>query len=223
MVLVEAGSAPGARGARLGGRVAAALLLASSIVPGSVEAHERFVKHRLKVPLHDEYFLQGPGPLGINPDLAHIALTVFAILVAFMILWYLRQPLEEIVERRIARQLGGGAQRFVHQLATFLTDRPVRAKWFQVLREWCVILFLRSPGLVLMYSATNDSLVMPSYPLDPASADIFKFIQVGLAILILTQTALPLFGAMTLRTWIHLFRWGWRVALHAQHVMYAAA
>jgi len=27
-----------------------------------------------------------------------------------------------------------------------------------------------APGLVLMYSATNDSLVMPSYPLDPASA-----------------------------------------------------
>src|SRR5207237_9931817 len=110
------------------------------------------------------------------------AATVFTILVACMLIWYLRQPIGEIIERRIVRRLGGPAQQIVHQLATFLTDKPVRAKWFQVLREWCVILFLRSPGLVLMYSATNDSLVMPSYPLDPASAEIFKFIQVGLAI-----------------------------------------
>src|SRR5260370_1888116 len=60
-----------------------------------------------------------------------------------------------------------------------------------------------------MYSATNDSLVMPSYPLEPTSAIYFKYIQVVLAILMLTQTALPLAGAMVVGTWIYLWRWGW--------------
>jgi len=208
--------------ARLAGGLAPASLLASLLVASSAGAHERFIKHRLKVPLHDEFFLQGPGPMGINPDLVRIAMTVFAILVAFMLIWYLRQPIDAIIQRRIVRRLGGTAQQIVHQLANFLMDKPVRAKWFQVLREWCVILFLRSPGLVLMYSATNDSLVMPSYPLDPASAEIFKFVQVGLAILILTQTALPLCGAAIFGTWIYLFRWGWMVAVDAMPVLTVA-
>jgi len=210
------------RAVEWGARLAPALLLGSVLVPGSAGAHERFIKHRLKVPLHDEFFLQGPGPMGINPDLVRIAMTVFAILVAFMLIWYLRQPIDAIIQRRIVRRLGGTAQQIVHQLANFLMDKPVRAKWFQVLREWCVILFLRSPGLVLMYSATNDSLVMPSYPLDPASAEIFKFVQVGLAILILTQTALPLCGAAIFGTWIYLFRWGWMVAVDAMPVLTVA-
>src|SRR5438552_14947284 len=63
---------------------------------------------------------------------------------------------------------------------------------------------------------------MPSYPLDPASADIFKFIQVGLAILILTQTALPLCGAAIFGTWLYLFRWGWMVAIDAMPVLTVA-
>ena len=222
MVLRRGASVAAEWRARPAVALAATLLLASLLAPSSASAHERFIKHRLKVPLHDEFFLQGPGPMGIHPDLVRIATTVFVILVALMLLWYLRQPLEEIVQRRIVRRLGAPAQRIVHQLATFLTDKPVRAKWFQVLREWCVILFLRSPGLVLMYSATNDSLVMPSYPLDPASAEIFKFIQVGLAVLILTQTALPLCGAMIFGTWIYLFRWGWMVAVDAMPVLTVA-
>src|SRR3989454_140612 len=222
MVLTRGASVAAEWRARPAVALAATLLLASLLAPSSASAHERFIKHRLKVPLHDEFFLQGPGRMGIHPDLVRIATTVFVILVAFMLLWYLREPIAEIVDRRIVRRLGGTVQQIVHQLANFLTDKPVRSRWFQVLREWCVILFLRSPGLVLMYSATNDSLVMPSYPLDPASAEIFKFIQVGLAILILTQTALPLCGAMIIGTWIYLFRWGWMVAIDAMPVLTVA-
>jgi uncharacterized membrane protein YphA (DoxX/SURF4 family) len=73
-----------------------------------------------------------------------------------------------------------------------------------------------------MYSATNDSLVMPSYPLDPASAGFFKFAQVFLAILILTQTALPLCGAMLVGTWLYLFRWGWMISVDALPVLAVA-
>ena len=190
---------------------------------GVVYAHERFVKHNLRYPLHNEFFGRWPGkPLGLHPDMMMIALRVAGILGAFFAVWFLRRTLTEIIERSLLRRIGGSIQHWGHKLACFLTDRPVRGKLFHALGEWAVILFLRSPGLVLMYSATNDSLVMPSYPLDPASASIFKFAQVGLAILILTQTWLPLCGAMIVGTWLYLFRWGWMVAVDAVPVLTVA-
>jgi len=190
---------------------------------GVVYAHERFVKHNLRYPLHLEFFGRWPDkPLGLHPDMMLIALRVAGILGAFFAIWFLRRTLTEIVERSLLRRIGGSIQHWGHKLACFLTDRPVRGKLFHALGEWAVILFLRSPGLVLMYSATNDSLVMPSYPLDPASASIFKFAQVGLAILILTQTWLPLCGAMIVGTWLYLFRWGWMVAVDAVPVLTVA-
>lgn len=190
---------------------------------GVVYAHERFVKHNLRYPLHNEFFGRWPDkPLGLHPDMMLIALRVAGILGAFFAIWFLRRTLTEIVERSLLRRIGGSIQHWGHKLACFLTDRPVRGKLFHALGEWAVILFLRSPGLVLMYSATNDSLVMPSYPLDPASASIFKFAQVGLAILILTQTWLPLCGAMIVGTWLYLFRWGWMVAVDAVPVLTVA-
>src|SRR5438105_13600683 len=95
-------------------------------------------------------------------------------------------------------------------------------RWFHTVGEWAVVFFLRSPALVLMYSATNDSMVMPSYPLEPTSAIYFKYIQVFLAILMLTQTALPLAGALVIGTWIYLWRWGWMVAADAIPVVTVA-
>lgn len=209
-----------ARGPRYSARATFLLFLFASSV---VYAHERFVKHNLRYPLHYEFFGRWPDkPLGLHPDMMMIAVRVSGILGAFFAIWFLRRTLTEIVERSLLRRVGGSIQHWGHKLACFLTDRPVRGKLFHALGEWAVILFLRSPGLVLMYSATNDSLVMPSYPLDPASASIFKFAQVGLAILILTQTWLPLCGAMIVGTWLYLFRWGWMVAVDAVPVLTVA-
>jgi len=200
------------------------LLLFGSILlgPAAALAHERFVKHNLKYPLHYEFFARWPGgPLGLHPDMVKIASRVATVLAAFFVVWFVRRPVTELIERRLLR-IGGPAQRALHKLACFLTDRPVRGPIFHALGEWAVIAFLRSPGLVLMYSATNDSLVMPSFPLDPASAQVFKFLQVALAILILTQTWLPLCGAMVVGTWLYLFRWGWMVAIDAVPVLTVA-
>ncbi len=208
------------KGPRFSGRATFLLFLFASSV---VYAHERFVKHNLRYPLHLEFFGRWPNtPLGLHPDMMLIALRVAGILGAFFAIWFLRRTLTEIIERSLLRRVGGRLQQAGHKLACYLTDRPVRGKLFHALGEWAVILFLRSPGLVLMYSATNDSLVMPSYPLDPASASIFKFAQVGLAILILTQTWLPLCGAMIFGTWLYLFRWGWMVAVDAVPVLTVA-
>src|SRR5260370_12422920 len=56
---------------------------------------------------------------------------------------------------------------------------------------------------------------MVGYALERVSGIYFKFIQVVLAILMLTQTALPLAGAMVVGTWIYLWRWGWMVVADA--------
>ena len=195
------------------------LLLGSAVA----YAHERFIKHDLKHPLDQHFFIQGPvGFLGVNPNIWRIAANLSVILSAFFIIWFFRQALTEAVLFRLLGMLRGKAQSTLHALACFLTDRPVRRRWFATVGEWVVILFMRSPGLVLMYSASNDSLVMPSFPLDPTSAAFFKFAQVGLALLILTQTLLPLCGALILGTYVYLNRWGVMVAVDAMPVVSVA-
>jgi hypothetical protein len=152
-----------------------------SLSPPVAQAHERFVLHRLKVPLQNDFFTRS---LMQNPDMSRIGVNVALVLLAFLVIWMFRFPLQEFVEERILGRFGGATQRVGHSIACFLTDSPVRHKLFHLAGEWAVIMLLRSPGLVLMYSATTDSLVMPSFPLDPGSATIFKFTQAGVAILI---------------------------------------
>jgi hypothetical protein len=198
-------------------------LSALMLTPSTVYAHERFIKHNLRWPIKTEYFLRTPNAfLGINPNMLTIATTSAILLTVFLVIFFFRRNLDVFVEHRLLARLHGPAQRFVHHAANFLMDQPVRMRWFHTVGEWAVILFLRSPALVLMYSATNDSLVMPSYPLEPSSAIYFKFAQVALAILILTQTALPLVGALVIGTWLYLFRWGWMVAADALPVVTVA-
>jgi len=203
-------------------RFVLALGLGVLLAPVPVGAHERFVKHDLKKHLHDAFFRQQAGMhFGMDPNMIQIGLLVTFVLAAFFVFFFLREGLDEFLRYRILARLRGSVQRSVHTLACFIMDKPVRTGWFYALGEWSVIMFLRSPALVLMYSATNDSLVMPSYPLEPTSAVIFKFIQVLLAILILTQTMLPLCGALVIGTWFYLFRWGPFVAIDAIPVVTA--
>lgn len=203
-------------------RAAAITLLVLAHLGAPAYAHERFVKHKLLHPLDNAFFLQGPWLFGVHPNILRVGLNVSFVLCAFLLAWLLRQPLEQLVRGAILRHVSGRPQRFLHHVLCFLTDRPVKNAGFYSLGQWAVILFLRSPGLVLMYSAANDALVMPSYPLEPPSADFFRFVQVALAILILTQTLLPLCGAILVGTWIYLFRWGPLVAMDAIPVLTVA-
>lgn len=201
------------------------LLMTTAILalPAAIYAHERFVRHDLKFPLNEAYFGRHPGAfLGMQPDMMRIATICFAVLLAFLIIFFFRRDIDIYVQHRVLTSLRGPVQRGLNHFANFLTDEPVRLRWFHAIGEWAVVLFLRSPALVLMYSATNDSLVMPSYPLEPTSANFFKFFQVFLAILMLTQTALPLAGALVIGTWIYLWRWGWMVAADAIPVVTVA-
>jgi uncharacterized membrane protein YphA (DoxX/SURF4 family) len=203
-------------------RVGLGIGLPIVLLPGVVAAHERFVKHDLKQHLHDAFFLQQAGkPFGMDPNMIQVGLLVTLVLAAFFVCFFLRESLDEFIRYKILARLRGGVQRAVHNLACFVMDKPVRSGWFYAVGEWSVVMFLRSPALVLMYSATNDSLVMPSYPLEPTSALYFKFIQVLLAIMILTQTMLPLCGALVIGTWFYLFRWGPFVAIDAIPVVTA--
>jgi uncharacterized membrane protein YphA (DoxX/SURF4 family) len=203
-------------------RIALAIALAVALTPVTIGAHERFVKHELLNHLKDAFFMQQTGmPFGMDPNMIQVGLLVTLVLAAFFVFYFLREGLDEILRYKILAALKGGFQRGVHTLSCFVMDKPVRTKWFYTLGEWSVIFFMRSPALVLMYSATNDSLVMPSYPLEPSSAVIFKFLQVFLAILILTQSVLPLAGALVIGTWFYTFRWGPLVAIDAIPVVTA--
>ena len=144
------------------------------LVQGVASAHERFIRHVLKSPLKAEFFLRQPGsPLGMDPNLLQMGVLVTLGLTAFLMVWFMRETIDHFVRYRILSNLRGRVQRLVHYVAAFVTDKPVRLGWFYAIGEWAVIMFLRSPALVLMYSATNDSLVMPSYPLEPHSAELF--------------------------------------------------
>jgi uncharacterized membrane protein YphA (DoxX/SURF4 family) len=202
--------------------LASLVALVAVFVPALVWAHERFVRHQLKQPLHDEFFRRYPDEfLGMHPSMLRTGVNAAVALGAFLALWLVRRPLDEAVERAVA-VFGGKIQRFVHELACFVTDRPVRSAAFHAVGQWAVIMFLRVPGLVLMYSAANNSLVMPSYPLDPRTEFFFKMVQAVLAVLILTQTLLPLCGALVVGTWIYLNRWGWMVAVDALPILSVA-
>jgi uncharacterized membrane protein YphA (DoxX/SURF4 family) len=193
------------------------------LAPSLASAHERFIRHDLKHRMQDWFFGRDPnGMLGMNPNMLHIGILVTVLLAVLLAIWFLRESLDEIVRYKILARLRGGVQRTLHNLAAFITDKPVRVGWFYSLGEWSVIMFLRAPALVIMFSATNDSLVMPSYPLEPSSAIYFKFLQALLAILILTQTLLPLCGALIVGTWLYLFRWGPFVAVDALPVVTVA-
>lgn len=204
--------------------LAAALAAVSFLllIPATSSAHERFVKHDMKKPLQNWFFEQQDGKiLGMDPNMVQVGLLVSLVLTAFLFIWFLREDLDEFIRYKVLTRLGGTPQRLLHNLACYIMDKPVRSAWFYAIGEWSVIMFLRSPALVLMFSATNDALVMPSYPLEPSSAIYFKFLQVALAVLILTQTMLPLAGAMVIGTWFYLFRWGPFVAIDALPVVTA--
>lgn len=206
-------------------RTAAVLSSLLLLLSAVAYAHERFIKHDLKHPLDPKFFIQGNYPgwiLGVNPNIWRIGINVAVVLTAFLVIWLFRMSIAEFILFKVLGVLRGNAQRSLHNLACYLTDRPVRRKWFSTFGEWIIIVFMRSPGLVLMYSAANDSLVMPSFPLDPTSAAFFKFAQVALALLILTQTLLPLCGAMIIGTYIYLNRWGMMVAVDATPVVSVA-
>ncbi|MGE3536318.1 MAG: hypothetical protein AB7N91_02650 [Candidatus Tectimicrobiota bacterium] len=187
------------------------------VLPGMAWAHERFIPHELIVPLQRDFFRR------LDPNMLSIALRVAFVMAAMLFIWFLRDPLDKLVENRLLRNLRGKAKEWVHLLACYVTDKPVEHPWYRTLGAWVVILFMRCPALVLMYSATNDSLVMPSYPLEPSTATLFKYAQVIMAMGIITQTALPLGGATIFGTFVYLlYAFDWKVAVDVLPVLTVA-
>lgn len=178
------------------------------LLPDLALAHERFIPHELLQPLHRDYFRR------LDPNMINIALRVALLMALMLFVWFLRDPLDDFIENRVLRKLRGKPKAWVHHLACFLTDKPVDLRWFNTLGQWVVIFFLRVPALALMYAATSDSLVMPSYPLEPATADLFKYAQVIMAAGIITQTFLPFGGATIFGTFLYLLvTFDWKIAV----------
>ena len=187
------------------------------VLPGLVLAHERFIPHELIVPLKRDFFRR------LDPNMLNIAIRVAFVMAIMLFVWFLRDPLDRMIENRLLRNLRGKLKEWVHLLACFVTDKPVEHPWYTGIGGWVVILFMRCPALVLMYSATNDSLIMPSYPLEPSTVTLFKYAQVIMAMGIITQTALPLGGATIFGTFLYLlYAFDWKVAVDVLPVLTVA-
>ena len=188
-----------------GGLLLAALpLIASRAAFG----HERFIPHTPKEQLHEDFFHS------LNPDMLSIGLRGAIVMALLMVLWLLRQPLADFIEHRLLRNLQGKPKELLRLLACFLMDKPVEHPWFKAAGEWAMVFFLRCLALVLIFSANRHALVIPSYPLTPATLLPFQFAQVVLAAGILTQTLLPLCGAMIFGLFLYqLVAFDWIIAL----------
>src|SRR6267378_1616333 len=77
-----------------------------------VYAHERFIRHDLKVPLHEQYFARQPGMLlGMQSDMLRIATVSCFLLLTFLVIFFFRKNLDVFVEHRLLSGLRGPAQR----------------------------------------------------------------------------------------------------------------
>ena len=55
----------------------------------AVYAHERFIRHDLKVPIHEQYFARQPGMLlGMQSDMLRIATVSCVLLLAFLVIFF---------------------------------------------------------------------------------------------------------------------------------------
>jgi uncharacterized membrane protein YphA (DoxX/SURF4 family) len=188
-----------------------------SISSGMAFAHERFIPHTSKDPLHEGFFQS------LNPDMLAIGLRGAVSMAILMGLWSLRHRLNDFVEHRLLEHLRGGPRMFLRRLASFLMDKPVEHPWFKAVDEWVMVFFLRCLALVLIFSANRRALVIPSYPLDPATLPLFQLVQVLLAAAILTQTWLPICGAMILGLFFYqLVAFNWIIAVDMLPVLLVA-
>lgn len=175
---------------------------------GFALAHERFILHDKLYPLDRNFFRS------LNLNMLSIAIRTTILMALMLFIWFMREYLDNLVENVFLRNLRGKPKQWIHTIACFLTDKPIETRWFKAVGRWIVILFLRCPALVLMYSATADSLVMPSYPLEPHTATLFKYAQVVMAMGIITQTFLPFGGATIFGTFLYLlFAFDWKIAV----------
>ncbi len=190
---------------------AAVMLL---LLPCAALAHERFIPHAAKWPIDEEFFKH------LNGDMLNIATRVMVMMAAMLFVWFMREPVYNFIIDRIFPRVSLQLQDYVEYAAAFVFDKPVRAPKFTALSKWVVVFFLRCPALVLMFSAANNALVMPSYPLEPKTRFLFQIVQVVMAIGILTQSFLPLGGATIFGTFIYLlFAFDWKIAVDVLPVL----
>ena len=202
---------------RPGWRRAAWVVSLLAAFPARAFAHERFVRHDVLRPFPHDFFLHLDG------NVVSIAARVCLAMIVVLFLWFSRQTIVTLVEQKVLRGSAGRTHAFVHSLLRFVTDQPLDSPWFKRVGEWAIILFLRCPGLVLMYAAANSSLVMPTYPLSEPTKALFQYASVALGIAIITQLALPLCGVAIVAIFGYIVcAYDWKLAVDVLPVLTVA-
>lgn len=105
----------------------------------------------------------------------------------------------------------------------FLTDEPLPDVMQKFITPFVQTLAVRIPAVVLMYAAANNSLLIPSFPLDAGAARYFQFPQAILGILIITETALPFVGGSLVAMFAYcVYRYGFVVSLDGLPILAVA-
>ncbi len=192
-------------------------LSAAVALPTAALAHERFVKHDVLQPFPHDFFFH------VDHNVVSIAVRVCLAMAAVLFLWFRRHAIEAFIETKLRAGATGRRADLIRFGLRFVTDQPMAARWFERIGEWAVILFLRCPGLVLMYAASNSSLVMPTYPLAEPTKALFQYASVALGIAIITQLALPLCGAAIFAIFGYIvFAYDWKLAVDVLPVLSVA-
>ena len=186
-------------------------------LPTTALAHERFVKHDVLRPFPHDFFFHVDG------NVLSIATRVCLAMAAVLFLWFRRQAIQAFLDRKLRAGSNRRRLELIRVGLRFVTDQPVDTSWFRRVEEWAVILFLRCPGLVLMYAAANSSLVMPTYPLAEPTKVLFQYASVALGIAIITQLALPLCGAAIFAIFGYIVvAYDWKLAVDVLPVLSVA-
>lgn len=164
----------------------------------SAEAHERWVDHALVHPAHKDVFFKWSW------EMVSVIGRTLLLLFFLLALWNCRNFL--------GKKIGIFRSNFFQ----FLFDKPYAQNWFLVAEKIIHKLIIRAPALVLIYSASNHCLLMPSFPVESPLLVYAQFLQLLLAVMVLLEIFLPVVGYAIVAIFIYFnFHYGFMVAVDA--------
>jgi hypothetical protein len=97
----------------------------------AVFAHERFIPHTFTAPLQEDFFQS------LNWDMLNIGLRGIILIAMLMALWFLRRPLDDLIEPILLRNLPGRSRKLI-RMGEIVTGFLLMVGVF--CRVWCMLM-----------------------------------------------------------------------------------
>jgi uncharacterized membrane protein YphA (DoxX/SURF4 family) len=182
-------------------RLAGAVVL---LAPALAQAHERWVKHDAQ-PFDRAYFQSMTG------EMLELSLAAAAAVAVIILLWYLgvvgliEWLTPTSVEKNIPQRRRGPLVRFFAGVVRFFLDDGFHSSPALARAELvAVAIFARLPGLVFLLGAADGWLLMPSFPIDGPLGTELRWVEVGLALWILSGRLRTALGGACIAVFVYL-------------------